>query len=576
MKKGLFRRIFFLYGIVLILSIFFIEIYITDTVRNNYNNSLRKDLSIRIALISGDIPFGGDYHAFCKEIKTKTGDRVTVIANDGKVLGDSDGDLAVMENHYMRPEIQQAILEGEGMSIRLSDTLKHDFMYVAGKVSQNGRQQGFLRLAVPLVEIDKAVNLLRTKLILIVALVLAFGGLVSLWQTDLLRRLLLQVAEYSKSLAGGDIDRKLFLKTGGEFDLISDNLNAMSEKLRSVIAVHEEEKERLNVILRSVPDALLIINPDGIVQLSSTTSAEFFGEGRIAGRHFMEVVRSHEFSELVEEVKNSRVSGVTDLRLDQPVEKYLSVRLSPLFYTGDALSGFVAVFHDITQRERLEQVRKDFIANVSHEIKTPVTSIKGFADTLLEGALEDKDNALKFIRTIKANSERLNGLVDDLMIISKIELGVIKVEKSSVDVEEITEGVRMMLAEKAGAKNLYLKVVVNQDLKTVSADRDRLTQIYINLVDNAIKFTETGGVTFGADVENGRDVLFVEDTGIGVPQKHLPRLGERFYRVDPARSRKMGGTGLGLAIVKHLVKAHGWELNIESSAGKGTKVKILI
>jgi two-component system phosphate regulon sensor histidine kinase PhoR len=266
--------------------------------------------------------------------------------------------------------------------------------------------------------------------------------------------------------------------------------------------------------------------------------------------------------------------GMTKFRIDFPEEKYLSVRVSPLFYKGRELSGLVAIFHDITQIEKLEQVRKDFVANVSHELKTPITAIKGFADTLLEGALEDRENALRFVQTIKANSERINSLVDDLMTISKIELGVIKVEKSLIDITEVLETVTELFRDKAAEKKLFLQISPHPDFLQIQADKNRLIQILTNLVDNAIKFTEKGGVTFGMEKDGDRAVIFVEDTGSGVASKYLPRLGERFFRVDPARSRKMGGTGLGLAIVKHLVKAHGWNLQIESVHGRGTKVSI--
>ena len=248
----------------------------------------------------------------------------------------------------------------------------------------------------------------------------------------------------------------------------------------------------------------------------------------------------------------------------------------PSSIRSNELSGLVAIFHDITQLKKLEQVRKDFVANISHEIKTPITAIQGFAETLLEGALDDKEHALKFLETIRANSERINSLVDDLMTISKIELGVIKVAKESVAVNEVADSVLAVLEEQAKAKNLSMTLSIPPDLQTFNADRDRLVQIMTNLVENAIKFTDKGGVTIGMSEAGGQKELYVEDTGIGVPEKHLRRLGERFYRVDPARSRKMGGTGLGLAIVKHLVKAHGWEMKIESTAGKGTKVRILI
>ena len=245
-------------------------------------------------------------------------------------------------------------------------------------------------------------------------------------------------------------------------------------------------------------------------------------------------------------------------------------------------------FHDITRLKKLEEVRKDFVANVSHEIKTPITAIKGFAETLLEGALDDRESAFKFLETIKSNSERLNSLVNDLLTLSRIELGDITIEKTDVNPDEVTETVFATLKDKSDAKGLYLKKEISPEVIRINADRGRLIQILINLVDNGIKYTDKGGVTIKIQNAKQSDDLsliaqpsslveiLVEDTGIGIPKKHLSRLGERFYRVDRARSRDLGGTGLGLAIVKHLVKAHGWDMEIQSSEGTGTKIRLIL
>ncbi|MDP2279184.1 MAG: ATP-binding protein, partial [Nitrospirota bacterium] len=211
-----------------------------------------------------------------------------------------------------------------------------------------------------------------------------------------------------------------------------------------------------------------------------------------------------------------------------------------------------------------------------HEIKTPITAIKGFAETLLGGAIDDKENAPRFLQTIKNHSERLNSLVEDLLTLSRIEFGDIKIEKTAVSLDDVIDTVFTTLRNKAGIKGIYLKKEIPENLGEIKADKNRLTQILLNLVDNGIKFTETGEVTVRVKSEEKENLIeiSVEDTGIGIPQKHLSRLGERFYRVDSSRSRELGGTGLGLAIVKHLVKAHGWEMKIESTQGKGTKARI--
>jgi two-component system phosphate regulon sensor histidine kinase PhoR len=577
MKRKIFRRIFLLYAAVMLLAAFFTEFYITDAVRENYRDELRKNLAVQISLVADRIDFTKtEIDEYCRQLKDKTGSRVTIIRSDGTVIGDSNTDSAQMENHAHRPEIEQSQLYDTGSATRYSHTLGYDFLYVAKRVTKNGDTEGFVRFAIPLQKVDRAVDALRMKIIIIVILALLATGIFSVSQIDHLRRLLHQIADFSRSLARGEIDKRLFLKNAGQFTEISENLTTMSEKLQEVIGRNEEERKRLNEILKSVPDALFIIDARGVILLASTSSREFFGDIGFAGKQFLEAVRSYELSDLMDEVRGKLAPGTAELRLDHPAEKYLSVKVSPLFRKDRELSGFIAIFHDITQMKKLEQIRKDFVANVSHEIKTPITAIQGFADTLLEGAIDDRENAIRFLQTIKANSERMNSLADDLMMISKIELGVIGIEKADIEVEDVIKNVIATLHDKAAEKKLSMKISLHPDLRKVAADRNRLIQILTNLVDNAIKFTESGDITVGSAAEGDRGYLFVEDTGMGVPKRHLPRLGERFYRVDPARSRKLGGTGLGLAIVKHLVKAHGWEMKIESVEGKGTTVKIFL
>ncbi len=578
MKRGIFRRIFIIYAFILLLAVLVIELYITSTVRESYVKDLQNNLTVQASLISNDLPFKtpSPLDDLCKRLKETTGARVTIIAPDGRVLGDSDSDSTRMDNHGHRQEIQQASLNGTGMAIRFSDTLKYDFLYVAIAVARSSGPEGFIRLSIPLKDVDASINLLRIKILSVALSILLAAGMFSLWQLEHIRRLTGQIRDFARSLADGEIGKKLFFDREGEFDEIAESLNAMSEELRHSIAAHEEEQHRLNMVLRNIPDALFIIDVQGVIMLSSMAARKLFGEIALQGRPFIDVVRNNEFLSLMETVRKEERAASADLKINSPLEQYCVVQVSPLFYSERELSGFVAIFHDITQLKKLEQTRKDFVANISHELKTPITAITGFADTLLEGALGDREHAMKFLQTIKSNSERINSLVEDLMTISKLELGVIKVEKSSVDIREVVEHVLTLLRDKAAEKNLTIKTQLLQGSRAIEADRDRLIQILTNLVDNAIKFTETGGVTIGDAQENGALCLYVEDTGIGIARQHLSRIGERFYRVDPGRSRNMGGTGLGLAIVKHLVKAHGWDMQIESTPGKGTKVKILI
>jgi len=578
MNRGIFRRIFLLYTIIILMSFLFIEYFVTSTIRDHYIERLNQDLIVQASLISERVSFHPERNMddMCKEAKEKTGARVTIIDLDGRVLGDSDADSSSMENHAHRPEVQQAALSGTGMFIRHSDTVNQDLMYVAYRTPSRGRPEGYVRLSIPLQNIDHAVHVIKLDVILVVVFVIVVSAAFSFWQFDYLRRLTRQIKDFAGSLVPRGIGGKLFLHDAGEFSDIADSLNAMSQELKKVIEAHEQERKRLNEILRSIPDALLIIDDKGVVLLSSAATRNFFGDVPLMGRPFIQVLRNSEFFTLLDEVRSKKTAGVSEFKLEYPTERYCVVRISPLFQSKDELTGFVAIFHDITDLKKVEQVRKDFVANASHEIKTPITAIKGFADTLLEGALDDREHALKFLQAIKANSERINSLVDDLMTISKIEMGVVKIDKAPVQFIDAAEAVLAILKDKAIAKKLNLQISVMPGLNDITADRDRLIQILTNLVDNGIKFTESGGVTFGLIEEDGRLCIVVEDTGIGIPQKHLARLGERFYRVDPSRSRQMGGTGLGLAIVKHLVKALGWDMQIESVHGRGTKVRIFL
>jgi two-component system, OmpR family, phosphate regulon sensor histidine kinase PhoR len=576
-KRSYFRKLFILYVIILALALIGSEIFISTTVRESHLDELAQNLSRQIDIMSDQIVFSrNSIDRLCNDLRKKSGARVTIILADGTVIGDSDSASVNLDNHAQRTEIAQARLSGTGRMIRHSSTLKTDFLYFAKKIASRGEPVGFIRLAVPLTDIDRTVSSLRINYSIILMIALLLMWLFALWQTERLRRLIRQLRELSSSLAEGDIDKRLFMNKGGEFSKIASNLVAVSEKLRGLLKQSEEERNHLNAILKSIPDSLLIIDRKGTILLANAAAATLFSDTPLTGAHYMEVFRSNSFSELLEGIRRKPDFGSVEIRLDTPAERHFNVLVSPLYYDKMELSEFVIVFHDITKIEKLEQMRRDFVANISHEIKTPITAIKGFSDTLLDGAIDDRENAARFVGTIRQNSERINNLVDDLLTLSQIELGVITIEKSGVDIADVLDQVMSLLEAKARDKGLELDMAVNSDLSEIDADRNRLIQIFTNLVDNGIKFTESGRITFGSAVEDGRPLLFVRDTGIGIPLKHLPRLGERFYRVDSARSRKMGGTGLGLAIVKHLVKAHGWDMRIDSSPDTGTFIRIYL
>jgi two-component system, OmpR family, phosphate regulon sensor histidine kinase PhoR len=584
MKRFLFKSIAIPYVILASLLLIILELYISGAVKDNYINNVQDSLFKQARLIAGQIPSSrADLDDFCRQYKEKTGARITIIDSSGKVLGDSDEPSESMENHADRPEIRDADIKDVGTSIRYSSTLKKNLLYLALAVEGN-TEKIFLRLSLPLQDVENALNTIRVRMILSSLIALCIAIMIGLYQTRKVTRSIEDITDYSKDIAAGNFRRRLFTKEKGELGELGRNISDMAEELHTRLAESREERQKIEAILRNMSDGLVLTDTKGKIVLSNTAVRDLFGiSSSIEGKTLTEALRRADLMEVVEHVSQGREKISREIEIHGPQERYLMTTAAPFSIKGE-LSGVVFTFHDITRLRKLEEVRKDFVANVSHEIKTPITAIKGFAETLLDGALDDRENAKKFLETIKNHSERLNSLVSDLLTLSRIELGDTKIEKTFVNLDEIIEAVFATLHEKAQSKGLNLAKQIDPDCREISADRDRLMQILLNLTDNGIKFTEKGGVTIKVtseklkvESEEEKDFMriTVEDTGAGIPKKHLARLGERFYRVDRARSRELGGTGLGLAIVKHLVIAHGWDMKIESIEGNGTQVYLL-
>jgi two-component system phosphate regulon sensor histidine kinase PhoR len=603
MKRILFRKILLTYIIIASLLLIPLELYLSSTIKDNYILNLKDSLITQARLIADHIPASPTYNLddFCKRYKEKTGARVTIIDNSGRVIGDSDEPSNSMENHSNRPEVRDAEIADVGSSIRFSKTIQKDLFYLAIAVNEDSDRK-FLRLSLPLQQVETAVNKIRLRIIIASLTVPLVVILIGLTQTRRIKKAVQEITDFSKEVAKGNFKKRLFLKEEDELGELSKNIGDMAEEIRKRLRESDEEKMKIETILRHMSDGLILADTKGTILLSNVAIMNLFGIGQtIDGKTVMETLRKAELMELIDAVARGKEHASCEIEVTHPKEHYLMVTATPFFSHNyeKRTSKVVLMFHDITRLKKLEEVRKDFVANVSHEIKTPITAIKGFAETLLDGALYEKENAPKFIETIRNHSERLNSLVDDLLTLSRIELGDIQIEKTNVNLDEAVDAVFYTLKNRADPKGLYLIKKISSDVRYIQADRNRLFQILLNLIDNGIKFTEQGGVTVKAQIiqgDEGRETkdeissvvlasevsgcpssieISVEDTGIGISKKHLSRLGERFYRVDRARSRELGGTGLGLAIVKHLVKEHGWDMEIESIEGKGTTVSIV-
>ena len=382
----------------------------------------------------------------------------------------------------------------------------------------------------------------------------------------------------------------LFLSTTKDPD---SELSRLSSELRATLEKLKDEKEQREAILASMEEGVIVTDSKGNVTMANRKAEELFGK-ELLEKRVVEISRNPELHRIIEEGSQKRETVTGEITIAVPHSVCLSVTMTPLIRNTEKL-GSVIVFHEITMLKKLETMRIDFVANVSHELKTPLTAIKGFAETLKEGAINDKEHAVNFVDIIQNNADRLSRLVEDLLTLSNIELGKVGFDIRPVEVEEVARTVASTLEPKAKAKSINLEVKVEKGIR-ILADKDRLVQILLNLVDNGIKFTEKGSITICAKIVGAAGLApaqeqegqpqglplhtFVEisvtDTGTGISPKDIPRLGERIYRVAPARSRDHGGTGLGLAIVKHLAAYMGGRFSIESEPGKGTKVSIAL
>ncbi len=390
-----------------------------------------------------------------------------------------------------------------------------------------------------------------------------------------LRRLAKEMEELINHYMVGDFSKRLFVKEQNPLAKVVARLNEFAEIIENRIRDLEAEKLRWNSLLKGLSDAVVLINEDNRIELVNEAFLKELdvNEQDILHRRYSEVLRNTDLIELIDRSIQTGTTQRAEIVFDEKERLYRATAYPIQIENG---INVIMILRDLTERRQIERVKRDFIANVSHELKTPITTIKGYIETLMDEVVEDRDRAKEFLEIAYRNVVRMERLVEDLINLTGIESGVVRIEKRKVNLKEIFEELLKEFRPKASKKGLQICIDLEDETTTIQADPLRLRQILGNLVDNAIKFTESGAVTIGVKHTDGMTTLYVQDTGIGIPKEYLPRLGERFFRVDPSRSRALGGTGLGLAIVKHLVLAHGWRMSIDSQPNKGTRVNIHI
>lgn len=554
--------------------------YYSRSLRDFYVKEVADDLTIRARIWARELEpllrssAWAEVDRYCKEFGRLAKTRITVICPDGKVVGDSERNPSTMVNHGDRPEIMEALQGRIGRSVRFSDTLRRTLIYMAVPVEKDGAVIGVVRASVPLSTIEWSIYNVRKHVAMAILLVAALFAIVAYCIARRISRPLEEMREIAERLANGDLRARVPIPPGPEMSLLAHTLNEMATQMEERIETITRQRDLQKAVFSSMVEGVLAVSADGRILDLNPAAARLLevAEDQARGRTIEETVRNPDLQKFVAATLTGGNPTESEIVLYGKEERYLQLHGTTL--AGASGQGFGALFviNDITRIKRLETVRQDFVANVSHELKTPITALKACVETIAERNRWTDEDEERFVAMMSRQVERLSAIVEDLLILSRIEndaqRGRISLEPGSVPA--VLRRAVQAFSQPAAEKRITLTVECPDEL-TVPINASLLEQAVGNLIDNAIKYSEpdtrvlVSGAVCGDEIE-----IRVSDQGPGIERKHLPRIFERFYRVDQARSRALGGTGLGLAIVKHIVIAHSGQVFVESTPGQGS------
>ena len=505
--------------------------------------------------------------------------RVTIIAPDGRVLADSSlsGEaLRTVENHGNRPEVQEALASGAGSSVRHSATVGDDLLYAAVAIRHQGSVVGISRVALSLRGVKEQGAELQRAVTLALGLAFVITALLSAALSAPLAGPLNEVMDAARRFAQGDLQARSRVRRHDEIGELARIVNRSADQLQERITEIARDRARTDAILSAMGEGVMAVDHQGRVVLANQALREGLQLADPAGRHYLEVLRQSEVGELIEDVLGTGARRTSEVEMLRAGRAYA---VTGVRFPGPEgrPHGAVLTFHDVTERHRVERLRRDFVANASHELRTPLTSVRGFVEALEDGALEETAHARRFLGKIRVHADRMAALVSDLLELSRLESGERPVQREPVQPGDVVEEVVASLSEQARGREVTVSTSA-AGAPALVTDSDRLRQILENLVENAVKYVAPGGhvAVTARPAEQGAVAFEVEDDGPGIAAEHLPRIFERFYRVDKARSREMGGTGLGLSIVKHLAEGIGATVTVESEVGRGTRFRVTV
>lgn len=581
--KRLNSTLYVSYVMVIVTCVCAVAIYAGVSLRGSFLTKLESNIIIQARLASQRLLLipqdrrSTETDTICKQMGRTTGSRITIIDRSGVVLGDSLADPATMDNHGSRPEVVGALETGLGKSTRFSKTLKKMMFYLAIPVLESGRVICAVRIAVPEQELSDRLWMVYAALgvgaLIAAALALVVSGLLA----RTIAKPLEALGSAASRLGRGELATRVGVSSDDELGMLSRAFNEMAASLEMNVDALAAKRNEREAILASMKEGVITVDTTGKILLANDAFKNMIGtQGRsIEGRVLIEAVRNAALVQFVKDAEATAETSETELALHEAGYRVLSLQAVPFIASNGNRVGTLVVARDVTRMRRLEEVRKSFVANVSHELKTPITLVKGYVETLLDGALNDPERLPQFLSTIKDHADRMNAIIDDLLQLATLEAGQDHGGASLIDVVSVADRVRSSFADIVSCKGIEIRLEAPERPVNVTANKSLLEHAIANLVDNAVKYAGEGGhITIEVHLEIATAVIHVRDDGIGIEKRHHDRIFERFYRVDRARSRELGGTGLGLSIVKHIVAAHGGNVSVESQPGHGSTFTI--
>ncbi|RZB29982.1 MAG: two-component system, OmpR family, phosphate regulon sensor histidine kinase PhoR [Desulfobacteraceae bacterium Eth-SRB1] len=584
-KKRLISQLYPSYLLIVFISLTAVSWYASDAMRNFFFAQTADVLETRTKLLESRIikhlsPLNEkSVDLTCKEIGGISETRITVVLPSGKVIGDSEEDPRSMDNHSDRKEVRAAISGNIGDSTRFSRTLQQKMMYVAIPLIKDNKILGVLRISIPVTSVDNALKSIQRKIALGGLFIALLAAIISLFVARRISEPLEEMKKSADRFAEGDLAHRLPVPDTKEMEALGEAMNQMAAQLDSRIKSAIRRKNELETVLSSMLEGVIAVDMDErIISVNQVAAMIFNGKPeKFKGQSIQEAIRVSELQRFVKRALLSVESIEDDIVLEHNEERVLNMHSSSLQDAEKKRAGILVVINDVTKLRRLENVRRDFVANVSHEIKTPLTAIKGFVETLHDGTVEKPEDIERFFEIIIKHINRLDAIVEDLLTLSKIEqedTGEKEIKFETGSIKDVLETAIQVCQAKADKKNIHIKSICDKGI-TTRIDPALLDQAIVNILDNAIKYSEKESAVYVECSSMEKEIIIsIKDQGIGITKKHLPRLFERFYRVDKARSRELGGTGLGLAIAKHIVQTHGGRISVESTPGKGSAFTI--